>query len=119
MYTIDFYKRELKSAIDFSGAFLRVDRGNALLVTDILRIKEEGISLPPGYIAYTEGGLMHITPIYDFAPESLASFVTLVLKADGRNRDRLIRQRLALSLRLKNSTEIRFLTELAREAGIL
>ncbi len=115
MRTLHSYRIELKALLP-RDSFLHVDRGSALFVSDAPRrcAGFEAARLTD-YQVHEENGLLYITPIYDQAPQGAGVALNALLKSDDERRDRIIRQNLALSMRLKRQTEIRFWEKLLFE----
>jgi len=111
MKTLDDYRRELEALVKPFGAFVRVDRGDMLLVTDAPRRYAGDVALPEGWQARTDNGIMRVTPCYD-APEELSGFITRFLKSAPETADRLARQALAVALREKNTEQVQFISQL-------
>lgn len=118
MKTLDEMKRELEKVFLPVGAFVRVDKGNGLFVTDAPRRAGEIPALPEGFSAITENGIMHITPDFEDVPEGLKVFALEFLKGDAGVKERLLRQNLAVMMRLKDAEGAEFLRNLAKSMQI-
>lgn len=110
------FKKDAQRFLPKQGAFLRLDRGEALFVCDAPR---RGIFLCAGWEEEFEiaerNGLLFLTPRLTFVPLRLRQTYLRMLKAMPAARERLIRQTLAECLRLKNGEEIAFMDQLYKE----
>ena len=115
MRSLESFRCELKTLLPHDS-FLRVDRGQALFVSDAPRRHPEykAIALE-GFQIRAENDLLYITPIYDQAPESVTAVLTALLKSDSEQKDRIIRENLALNMRLKRQREIEFWKKMLSE----
>ncbi len=108
MRTLDEYAAEIRPHLPES-AFLRTDRGKALFVTDApARQKDFELRLD-GYEISAKGGLMHISPaLNELKCEARALYIKY-LKARGYEKEKALRQCLALCLRAKSTSEAKYL----------
>ena len=95
-------------------AFLRFDRGKALFVSDAPRFDGE-IAGIEGYECEISNGLMHITPRFGDVPEAIRPLMPEIIKADKLKREKLIRQNLALRMRLHDAEGRAYLEILLKE----
>ena len=102
-----------RDALTPLGAFVRMDRGDALLVSDAPR---RGAEIPKALEADFEtrlsGGLLYLTPRLTRIPQRLRGIFLSAMKADAEERETLLRKALAESMRLRNADEIEFLTKI-------
>lgn len=105
MRTLEEMRGELETAL---SGFVRVSRGEGLFVSDAPR-RGKAYALPLGYTAKEENGLLFISPELKECPEALREFMLGYLKADAAQREKLVRQRLAVALRQKNAEDARFI----------
>lgn len=111
MKKLDEYRMELEAIVKPSGAFVRLDRGDALFVTDAPRRGQVEPALPEGWNGRCENGLLLATPDYG-VPEVSGAFITKYLKSSPETADKLARQALAVALREKNTAAAAFISEL-------
>ncbi len=107
MKSSEDYRNELRPFIPHR-AFLKVDRGDSLFVSDAPRRISGFILDVKGYRTCTENGLIFITPLFEDAPESAKKTLIRYLKAANAGKTRIIRQQLALALRTGHIDEIDF-----------
>ncbi len=115
MTRLDEYRQDLRSKLPH-GSFLRLDRGEALFVSDAPRL---GIEIDPeslsGYQVKIEDKLMYITPSFIEAPEKLREMLIHCLKSEGIQKERLLRMNLAKALREKDQVCTDFLQAILDE----
>ena len=112
MCTLEEYKRQLEAILKPCGAFVRIDRGEALFVSDAPRRIAHTIELPSEFTFIVKNGLMYIKPVFSDVPESLRDFYLIYIKAGAVQQDRLRRMKLSECMRLKLPDEISFLNAL-------
>ncbi len=95
MKTLDEYRAELMPLLT-ETAFLRVDRGDALLITDAPLRADRTPLLPDDYETVSDGRLMRITPKLTLLPEEARPCYIAYLKTKD---EKPLRQCLALCLR--------------------
>lgn len=109
----DRLTRVARDALCPLGAFVRIDRGGALFVSDAPR---RGAEIPNALEAEFEarisGGLMYLTPRLARVPERLRGVFLCAMKADGAEREVLLRKAFAESMRLHCAEEIAFFTKI-------
>ncbi len=97
-------------------AFVKIDRGSALLVSDApargLFTENAKAALEAEFILAEDRGLAYLTPRLYGVPERLRRVYVDILKSEGDRRERLIRQSLAECLRQKNADEAAFMQRL-------
>lgn len=111
IFSIDEFKVQAKKALEGTGAFIRVSKGEGLLVTDAVRrgcTLEELRNKLPGFQFFEKDSLVYLTPEYGFSAET-NDLLTEILKADKLKREKLIRNGLAVAMRLKNREQIEVL----------
>ena len=114
MRRIDEYRAALKPLLP-EGAFLRTDRKDALFVTNA-PIFDPGFSLPKeAWTVRTEGRIMRVTPVYEDVPAGDEAACTMFLKCRGTQTQKLLRQKLALSMRLRQEKKAAFWKALLAE----
>ena len=92
-------------------AFIRLDRGKALFVSD-WPLRCPGFALEEKEFSVEIcGGLARITPRFTGAPEALKSDLLQIYKSPELT-DKRLRQRLALALRLGRTDESAYLNKL-------
>ncbi len=98
------------------NAFVKIDRGSALLVSDApargLYTETAKAALSADYLQEESRGLVYLTPRLKNVPERLRRVYIDILKSENEKRERLIRQALAECLRLKNADEAAFMQEM-------
>ena len=114
MYCVSERIAKLKELLP-EKAFLRFDRGEALFISDAPRFPGSYPQKISGYEVVVRSGLMRLTPTYEDVPESVRGLMTEFIKANGTQRERIIRQNLAVSLRLHDAPGTAFLNELLKE----
>lgn len=106
-------KKVAAEALRPCGAFVRIDRGGALFVSDAPRY---GISSAPSLEALftlrPQGGLLFLSPRLPDVPEALRNLYLRLLKAAPEIRDRLLREALAEALRLHHTEETQFFKQI-------
>ena len=113
MLDAEEYRARVKAHLP-GGAFLRLDRGEALFVSDAPRFGVFDVEIE-GFATETKGELTFITPLYSDAPDGIRPIMTALIKADGDKRERLIRQNLAVCMRKKDAQGRAFLEKLLKE----
>ena len=114
MRSVEDYRRDILPLLP-KGAFLRLDRGSALFVTDAPRL-EPGFGIRDrAWQVRQDNGLLYITPVFDGIPADERQAFAASLKLMGERRQKLLRQRLALNMRLKKQEEAHFLSALLDE----
>lgn len=113
MLSLDEHRNFIRSCLP-PKAFLRLDRGDSLFVTDAPRFLPEKNLQIPGYSTLLAGGILHITPVFEDIPTSLRDVMVRILKAEDEDRDRLIRTHLALALRQRDAQSAKILDELLK-----
>lgn len=116
MRTLDEYRRAVAEVLWPLGAFVRVDRGGALFVSDApargadmdVRARLERA----GFVVSVEAGLMRVTPALDDAPYELRAVCVKWLKADGARAERIAREALAVAMRLHDAASVAYLKPL-------
>lgn len=112
------WRDEGVAALRPCGAFVRIDRGSALFVSDAPR---HGFAASPSLAALfmlrQEKQLLFLSPRLTDVPEALRALYLRLLKADPVPRDRMLRQALAECLRLHRAEEAQFLERIF-EGGI-
>ena len=111
MYTLKEYSDLLRQLIP-REAFVRLDRGEGLFVSDYpLRCLGFALS-DPEFTAEIAGGLAHIFPCFTGAPETLKNDLNGIYRSAPNLVNKRLRQRLALALRLGMLDECAYLNEL-------
>ncbi|MBQ3080354.1 MAG: hypothetical protein IJC48_10215 [Clostridia bacterium] len=119
MHTLNDYRALALSLIKDESAFLRIDRSDALFVTDAPRRNPSRFQsvlplLEEHFIVSTENGLSRLTPKFSSAPAALRDACLIILKGDPDTKKREIRTRLAIAMRQRNQEEIDFLNCIER-----
>ncbi len=110
MYTLNELSDLLRRLVP-REAFVRLDRGKALFVSD-WPLRCPGFSLEEKeFLVEIDGGLACITPRFTGAPETLKSDLVGIYKTPELS-DKRLRQRLALALRLGSTDESAYLKKL-------
>lgn len=105
-----------KALLNASGAFLRIDRGDALFISDAPRRGAENFdALDTDFECRVRDGLLRLTPRFPHVPESLRPFYLNLMKSGGAEREFRLRKALAENMRLHKALEIEFLTKIWEE----
>ena len=92
---------------------MKVDRGDALFVTDAPRRGGlDASTLEAFFEIRTANALAYLTPRFDSVPPRLKNAYLQILKSERSIRDVLIRKTLAESMRLHAREEIHFMNKL-------
>ena len=111
MYTLKEYSDLLRRLVPLE-AFVRLDRGEGLFVSDY-PLRCPGFTLTdPEFTAEIAGGLAHIKPCFAGAPETLKKDLDGIYKSAPNLMNKRLRQRLALAMRLGEADESAYLNEL-------
>ena len=108
IFSLDHYRKIAQCALDETGAFLRISRGDGLFVTDAKRRNADMEAIYKklsGFSFFEKEGLTYLTPDYGFSNET-NSIYTTILKADEEQTQKLIRTHLAVAMRMKNQEQI-------------
>ena len=111
IYLLDDHYRILRGLLP-EGAFLKLDRGDALFVTDAPLRKKDFSLFCDGYECAVRNGLMYISPSEGSAPGALAAALPEIYKYPSGRCNKPLRQRLAVALRTHNGDEARYLRAL-------
>ncbi|MCR4621419.1 MAG: hypothetical protein K5663_04995 [Clostridiales bacterium] len=110
MYTLREYSDLLRRLVP-REAFVRLDRDSALFISDY-PLRCPGFMLDdPEFAVESRGGLAHIFPRFDGAPETLKADLPKMYKT-AELTDKRLRQRLALALRLGRTDESDYIKRL-------
>ncbi len=110
IYSLDYYREIVRSALAGTGAFIRVSRSEGLFVTDAKRRSADMAALYeklPGFSFCEKDGLTYLTPDYGFSDDTNILY-TEILKAGNEESEKLIRMNLSKAMRLKNDEQIKF-----------
>lgn len=111
MYTLKEYSDLLRQLIP-REAFVRLDRGKGLFVSDY-PLRCPGFTLAdPEFFVENTGGLAHISPCFADAPETLKADLNVIYGSAPSLMNKRLRQRLALAMRLGRADECAYLNEL-------
>ena len=109
IFSLEHYRVIAQSALQGTGAFLRLSRSDGLFITDAKRRNADMEDIQDklsGFTFFEKDGLTYLTPDYGFSDETNALY-TEILKADSVKREKLIRMNLALAMRIQNDERIR------------
>ena len=116
MRDYDSYLNEAKQILSGSGAFVKKDRGDALLITNAPRLNTDKLiieELKQSFEVSEYNGLLRLVPRSEFTKDLSEIYCAFIKKKPDT--DKRIRQRLALALRNKNNNEADALKKLIEE----
>lgn len=118
-FSADEYREIAQDAIAGTGAFLRLSRTDELFVTDLPR-RLPGFSkvcevLGDTFEIRTENDLMFLSPALSGFETEFRKLLVCILKAEGEKREKLVRNALAVALRLKRPEEAEILNKILEE----
>lgn len=111
MKTLEDYREEIKARLP-ENAFLKVDRGSALFVSDAPTRRTDCDIRIEGWKCRPDKGLLYITPALHEVPEAIRDVYIHTLKRGKAENQKEIRQRLACCMRSKQKEETAFLNDL-------
>jgi len=119
MPTLEEYRSIAQSALSSSGAFVRIDRRDALFVSDVLKrpggLSDEAKASLEAHFSISERlGLICLTPKFETVPVSLRGLALEILKSDKEKAEKAIRTSLAVCMRKKQTEETRYLENLLK-----
>ena len=115
MLSLEAHRAIVKAALP-EQAFLRIDRKNALFVSDAPRFAEKETLALDGYDLEYSGNLLRITPTFEGVPQGLKDVCLGILKSGSKEqKNRLIRTNLAKAMRTHDREKTAFLMQLLRK----